>query len=121
MDETTPPERSKSVLFFSPVVLLVKGVGHGELVVSSSSPPVQWMEEGAELVCGTELTGRESSPTPTVPKWSEGGEGQGGGKGKAWQHNLPFKVEDNICSEPHFEGDLEVEPQTVAMQETEQT
>ena len=76
---------------------------------------------GDELVCGTVLTGRESSPTPTVSTWSEGGEKQGEGRGRAWQHNLPFKVEDSVCTDPHMEVDTEVELRVVAVQETGQT
>ena len=74
-----------------------------------------------EFVCGTELTGRQNSPAGTELTWSEGGEEQGGGRGRGWQHNLPFKVEESACSEPPLEVDTEVEPQTVAVQETQQT
>ena len=74
----------------------------GELVVSSPPPLVQRKEEREEFVCGTELTGRQNSPTGAESTWSEGGEEQGGGRGRAWQHDLPFKVEDNSCSEPHL-------------------
>ena len=81
------------------------------------------MREGEELVCGTAgvLTGRHNSPTQAVSVWSEGGEEQGGGRGRVWQHNLPFKVEDSVSFEPHLEVDSEVEPKTVAIQETGQT
>ena len=108
MEETTLPEQAKSVLVLSLVTLLLNEGECGELLVSSSSPPVQWMEEGDELVRGTVLTGRESSPTPTVPTWSEGGEEQREGRGRTWQHDLPFKVEDSICSDPPMEVDTEV-------------
>ena len=120
MEETTPlsSSRSKSVLVLSVVLLLVKGVECGELVVSSPPPPVRRTEEGEELVSGTELTGRQNSPPQTVLMWSEGGEEQGEERGRAWQHDLPFKVEDNICSDPPLEVDTEVEPQTVAVQES---
>ena len=51
----------------------------------------------------------------------EGHDLGGGGGGRAWQHDLPFKVEDNICSEPPLEVDTEVEPPTVSIQESRQT
>ena len=121
MEETTPPEWSKSALVFSLVVLLVEGGECGELVVSSPPPLVRRTEEGEELVCGTELTGRQNSATGAESTWSEGGEEQGGGRGRAWQHDLPFKVEDSVCTEPPLEVDTEVDPQTVAVQETQQT
>ena len=120
MEETTPPEWSKSVLVFSLVVLLVEGGECGELVVSSPPPLVRRTEEGEELVCGTELTGRQNSPASAELTWSEGGEEQGGRRGRGWQHNLPFKVEESACSEPPLEVDTEVEPQTVAVRETGQ-
>ena len=50
--------------------------------------------------------------------WSEGGEEQGGGRGRVWQHSLPFKVGESVCFEPHLEVDSEVEPKTVAIQES---
>ena len=37
---------------------------------------------------------------------------------RAWQHELPVKVEESVCSEPHLEVDSVVEPKTVAIQET---
>ena len=46
---------------------------------------------------------------------------QGGRRGRAWQHSLPFKIEDSICSEPHLEVDTEEEPKTAPIQETGQT
>ena len=58
---------------------------------------------------------------PVVLVWSEGGEEQGGGRGRAWQHSLPFKVEDSVCAEPHLEVDTEEEPHKEGMQETGQT
>ena len=121
MEETTPPEWSKSVLVFSLVVLLVEGGECGELVVSSPPPLVRRTEEGEELVCSTELTGRQNSPASAESTWSEGGEEQGGGRGRAWQYDLPFKVEESACSEPLLEVDSEVEPQTAAVQESGQT
>ena len=118
MEETTPSEWSKSTLVFCLVTLLVKGAECGELVVSSPPPPGWRRREGEELVCGTVPTGTHNSPAGTVSTWSEGGQEHGGGRGKAWQHDLPFKVEDNICSEPPLEVDTEVEPPTVAVQES---
>ena len=50
------------------------------------------------------------------PVWSGGG-----GRGRSWQHSLPFKVEESVYFEPHLEVDSEVEPKTVAIQETGQT
>ena len=120
MEETTPPERSKSALVISPVVLLVVGAECGELVVFSP-PPSGWRRrEGEELVCGTEPTGTQNSPAGAELACSEGGEEQVGGRGRAWQHDLPFKVEESACSEPPLEVDTEVEPQTVAVQESGQ-
>ena len=52
--------------------------------------------------------------------WSEEEE-QGGGRGRAWQHSLPVKVEDSVCSDPHLEVDTEEEPKTVPIQESRQT
>ena len=62
------------------------------------------------------LTGRQSSPTGAVSMWIEEG-----GRGRAWQHSLPFMVEDSICSEPNLEVDKEEEPKTVGRQESGQT
>ena len=120
MEETTPPQRSKSDLVFSPVVLLVEGGECGELVISSLPPPGWRRREGEELVCGTVPTGTQNSSAGAELACSEGEEEQGGGRGRVWQHDLPFKVEGNICAEPHLEVDTEVEPQTVAVQETGQ-
>ena len=39
----------------------------------------------------------------------------------ARQCNLPFKVEESACSEPHLEVDEEEEPHEEGMQETGQT
>ena len=121
MEETTPPQWGKSALVFSLVALLVKGGECGELVLPSLPPLVRRTEEREELVCGTELTGGQSSAAGAVLAASEGEEEQGGGRGRAWQHSLPFKVEDSVCSEPHLEVDTEEEPKTVGRQETEQT
>ncbi len=120
MEETTPPfsSRSRSVLVLSLVALLVKGGECGELVLPSLPPLVRRTEEREELVCGTELTGGQSSAAESVSVGSEGGEQQGEGSGMAWQHSLPCKAEDNICSEPHLEVDMEEEPKTVPIQET---
>ena len=121
MEETTPPEQSKSVLVLSLTALLVEVGECGELVLPPLPPLVQRTEEREELVCGTELTGGQSSAADTVSVESEGGEEQGGGRGRASQHSLPFTVEDSVCSEPHLEVDREEEPKTVPVQETEQT
>ena len=121
MQETTPPQWAKSALVFSLVALLVKGGECGELVLPPLPPLVRRTEEREELVCGTELTGGQSSAAGAVSVESEGGEEQGGGRGRAWQHSLPGRVEDNICSEPHLEVDREEEPKTVPVQETGQT
>ena len=120
MEETTPPEWSKSALVLSLVVLLVEVGEYGELVVSSPPPPGWRRREEEELVCGTEPTGTQNSPAVAELTCSEGGEEQGGGRGRAWQHDMPFKVEESMCSEPHLEVDTEVEPQTVAVQESGQ-
>ena len=114
MEETTPPEWSKSVLVFSLVVLLVEGGECGELVVSSPPPLVQRMEEGEELVCGTELTGRQNSPAGAESMWSEGGEEQRVAARPALQSRRECLFESPL------EVDSEVDPQTVAVQETGQ-
>ena len=111
MEETTPLQQSKSALVFSLEVLSVKGGDTEEMVISSPPPPVQRTEEGEELVCGTELTVRPDIPAGAVSMWSEGGEEQG---------ELPFKVGEDVCFEPHLELDSEVEPQTEGIQETGQ-
>ena len=116
MEETTPPQWAKSALVFSLVALLVKGGECGELVLPSLPPLVQRTEEREELVCSTELTGRQNNAAE-----SGGGEEQGGVCGGVWQHSLPGKVEDNVCSEPHLEVDKEEEPKTVPVQESGQT
>ena len=67
------------------------------------------------------MTGRQNSIVEAVSVWSEGGEHQGGGRGSAWQHSLPFKVEESICSKPHLEVDRDEEPKTVTVQETKHT
>ena len=51
--------------------------------------------------------------TQNSPVWSVGGE-----RDRAWQCRLPIKVEQNVYFEPHLEVDSEVEPKTVAIQET---
>jgi len=61
-----------------------------------------------------------NNPVSVVSVWSDGREEQEGGWGRAWQHNLHFKVEDSVCSEPRLEMDKEVESQE-GMQETGQT
>ena len=124
MQESTPHSSSwsKSVLVLSPVALLVKGGQYGELVLPSLPPPGWRRREREELVCGTAsaLTGRQNRPTQAVSVWGEGGEEQGGGRGRVWQHILPFKVEESVCSEPHLEVDREVEPKTGGIEETGQ-
>ena len=123
MEETTPPERASSglVVGLKRLALLVKGGECGELVLPSLPPLVRRTEEREELVCGTELTGGQSSAAESVSVGSEGGEQQGEGSGMAWQHSLPCKAEDNICSEPHLEVDMEEEPKTVPVQDSGQT
>ena len=126
MEETTAPERVSSALVvgFSLVALLVKGGESGELVLPSLPPLVRRTEEREELVCGRvrALTGnRENNPVPAVSVWSEGGQEQEGGRVRTWQHSLPFKVENSVCSEPRLEVDKEVEPHKEGMQETGQT
>ena len=121
MEETTPPERASSALVvgFSLVPLLVKGGECGELVLPSLPPLLQKTEEREELVCGRvrALTGnRENNPVSVVSVWSEEEE-QGGERGRAWQHSLPFNAEDSVCSDPHLEVDTEEEPKTVPVQE----
>ena len=120
MEEITPPERASSALVvgFSLVSLLRKGSECGELILPSL-PPLVRRTEREELVCGIgrALTGnRQKNPVPAVSVWSEEEE-QGGGRGRAWQHSLPIKVEDSVYSEPHLEVDTEEEPKTVPMQE----
>ena len=112
MEETTPPQWAKSILVLSLVALLVEGGECGELVLPSLPPLVRRTEEREELVCGTGLTGGQSSAVETVSVESGGGEEQEGGRGT---------VEDSICSEPHLEVDREEEPKTVPIQETRLT
>ena len=124
MEESTPPSSSslsKSVLVIGLVALLVKGGECGELVLPSLPPLVRRTEEREELVCGTELTGGQSSAVESVSVESEEEEEQGGGRGRAWQHSLPCKLEDNVCTEPHLEVDKDEEPKTVPVQESGQT
>ena len=64
------------------------------------------------------VVGRKNNSVPTVSVWSEAGEEQEGGWGRAWKHSLPVEVEDSVCSEPHLEVDKEEEPKTVPIQET---
>ena len=99
MEETTPPERASSALVVvsSLVPLLVKGGECGELVLLSLPPLVRRTEEREELVCGTMLKGRQSSPAGAVSVGSWGGEEL-------------FKVENSVCAEPHLEVDTEEEP-----------
>ena len=124
MQESTPQfsSWSRSALVLSPVALLVKGGQYGELVLPSLPPPGWRRREGEELVCGTAgaLIGGQNSPTQAVSVSSVEGEEQGGGKGRVWQHSLPFKVEESVSSEPHYEVDREVEPKTGGIEETGQ-
>ena len=117
MEEATPLEQSKSVLVLSLTALLVEGGECGELVLPSLPPLVRRTEEREELVCGTELTGGQSSAAEVASVGCEEGKEQRGGRGRAWQH----RVEDSVCSEPHLEVDREEEPKTVPIQETRQT
>ena len=118
MEESTPHSSSwsKSDLVLSHITVLVKVGQYQELVLPSLPLPV-WRREGEELVCGTAgvLIGGQNSPTQAVSEWSEGG-----GRGRAWQHSLPFKVEESVSSEPHYEVDREVEPKTGGIEETGQ-
>ena len=66
MQETTPPQWARSVLVLSLVALLVKGRECGELVLPSLPRLVRRTEEREELVCGTELTGGQSSAAGAV-------------------------------------------------------
>ena len=124
MEESTPPSSSflsKSVLVIGIVALLVKGGECGELVLPSLPSLVRRTEEREELVCGTELTGRQSSAVESVSVGSEEEEQQGEGSGRAWQHRMPFTVEASVSSEPHLEVDTEEEPKTAPIQESRQT
>ena len=67
------------------------------------------------------LTDTQNSSAVAVSVWSEGGEEQGGGRDRAWQNDLPVKVEESLSFEPQLEVDSEVEPKTVAIQETGQS
>ena len=120
MEEITPPSSSlsTSVLVIGLVALLAKGRECGELVLPSLPLLVRRTEEREELVCGTELTGRQSSADESVSVESEEEEEQGGGRGRAWQHSLPCNVEDNVYTEPHLEVDKDEEPKIVPVQET---
>ena len=120
--DTTPPFTShpKSVLVLSLVSLLVKGGECGELVIPSLPPLIRRTVESEELVCGTTNKDRQHSSAGAVPAASGGGEEQGEERGRAWQHSLPFKVEDSVCAEPHLEVDREEEPHE-GIEETEQT
>ena len=121
MEESTPHSSSwsKSVLVLRTAPLLVKGVRSEELVLPSLPPPAQRRREREELVCGTvsRLTGRQNSPAEAGSVWSEGGEEQGGGRGRAGQHRLPIKT---VNFEPLL-VDSEVEPETGGIQETGNT
>ena len=121
MEESTPHSQSMRPLLLSSVALLVKG-GYYEELVLSSLPPIQ-RRRREELVCGIAgiLTGRQNRPTQAVSVWSEGGEEQGGGRGRAWQHSLPVKVEESVCFEPHLEVESEVETKTGGIQESGKT
>ena len=66
-------------------------------------------------------TDTQNSSAVAVSVWSEGGEEQGVGRGRAWQNDLPVKVEESLSFEPQLEVDSEEEPKTVAIQETGQT
>ena len=79
MEETTPPEQSKSVLVLSLAAVLVEGGQFGELVLPSLPRLVRRTEEREEFICGTELTGRQNSAVEVVSVESGGGEEQEGG------------------------------------------
>ena len=83
MEESTPPERTRSVLVLSLVFLLVKGGECGELVIGSLPLLVRRTEEREELVCGRvrALTGnRKNNPAAVVSVESDGGEDHGWGR-----------------------------------------
>ena len=119
MGESAPHSSSfwsKSALVLSTALLLVKSE---ELVLPSLPPPPQRRREREELVCGTvsRLTGRQNRPAEAGSVWSEGGEEQGGGRGRAGQHRLPIET---VSFEPLL-VDSEVEPETGGIQETGHT
>ena len=119
MEESTPHSQSTRPLVLSSVALLVKGGQYGELNLHSLQP-AGWRREGEELVCGTAsaLTGRWDSLAQALSVWSEGGEEQGGGRDRAWQHSPPVKVEESVYFEPHLEVESVVEPKTGGIQES---
>ena len=124
MQESTPHSSSwsKSALGLSHITVLVKVGQYQELVLPSLPPPVRRIrEERAELVCGTDgaLTSRQNRPTQAV--LSEGGKEQRGKRDRAWQQDLPFRVEESVSFEPHLAVDSEVEPRKEGIQDTGQT
>lgn len=114
-----PSCQSKSVLVLSLVPLLVKRGQFGELVLPSLPPP-GWKKrrEREEMVSCTAsaLTSRKNRPAEAGSMWSEGE-----GRGREWQNSPSVKVEGSICLEPNLEIDSDMEPETEAVQETENT
>ena len=127
MEESTPPSSSqcKSVLVLSPVAMLARRDQYGELVLSPRLP-VWRRREGGELVCSSAcgVTDRQTdrqtqeSVAKTGPVWSEGMDVQEGGGAR--QQKWYIKVEEGASSEPDLAVDSDMEPNTVAIQETKQ-
>ena len=125
MEESTQgsSSQSKSALVLSPAALLVKGGQYGELVLSTQLL-AQRRRGREELVCGTfsALTDRQTDTTVLLRLGQCGlEEGRYRGVGGAQQHKLPIKMKEIVCSEPHSETGLEVEPETEGIQVTGHT
>ena len=118
MEETATPGRDGELVLSSPQQFCtVKKKVRNELAVQSQQVPVGKGRD--KLVCGLTcaLTVRQNRP-PTAASWIPGAVlQQGGRRSSGWDYSLPVMMEQSVC-EPDLEVDSEVQPSTVAMQET---
>ena len=118
MEKTATPGSYGELVQSSPQQFwTVKKKGRNELAVQSQQVPIGKGRD--KLVCGLTCapTVRQNRP-PTAASWSPGPVlQQGGRRSSGWDYSLPAMMEQSVC-EPDLEVDSEVQPNTVAMQET---
>ena len=118
MEKTATPGSYGELVLSSPQQFwTVKKKERNELAVQSQQVAVGKGRD--KLVCGLTcaLTVRQNRP-PTAASWIPGAVlQQGGRRSSGWNYSLPVMMEQSVC-EPDLEVDSEVQPNTVAMQET---